>query len=153
MTIEIRQIKAEDINDVRKLIDDVMEGEFSKEKAAYANNDLDDPSIHNGGERETLLVAEEDGIIVGTVAIKQDGPDTALLRRIFVRREYRGKGYGERLLSKAMEFCFANNYKNVTFRGTDRMQNALKLCLKNGFERETVADLGDFNLVALSKKL
>jgi GNAT superfamily N-acetyltransferase len=153
MTIEIRQIKAEDINDVRKLIDDVMEGEFSKEKAAYAYNDLDDPSIHYGGERETFLVAEEDGIIVGTVAIKQDGPDTALLRRIFVRREYRGKGYGERLLSKAMEFCFANNYKNVTFRGTDRMQNALKLCLKNGFERETVADLGDFNLVALSKKL
>ena len=151
--VDVRRIKPEERDQVRDLITSVMQEEFPQESPAYEYRDLDDVLAHYSGDRETFLVAEQDGAIIGTVAIKEDGPDTALLRRIFVHKDYRGRGYGKRLLRSAMEFCFERQYKNVTFRGTDRMQNALQLCLKSGFEEQDVAELGDFNLILLAKKL
>lgn len=151
--VNIRRIQSDDTEGVKNLIKGIMDGEFSKESDVYTYQDLDNPVEHYGGKRDIFLVAEKDGEIIGTVAIKEDGSDSALLRRIFVHKNWRGKGYGELLLSRAMEFCFEHNYKNVTFRGTDRMQTALKLCLKNGFKQENVAEVGDFRLIVLSRKL
>lgn len=151
--VDIRRIKTEDTASVKSLIDRIMSGEFSDVAKVYEYDDLDDIASHYGGERDIFLVAEKDGKIVGTVAIKEDGKDTALLRRIFLDKDYRGKGYGEKLISKAMEFCFLMNYRNVVFRGTDRMQNALRLCLKNGFRQESVAELGSFKLIELARTL
>ncbi|NQT92697.1 MAG: GNAT family N-acetyltransferase [Lentisphaerae bacterium] len=139
--------------DVRTLITDIMDGEFSPVSEAYQYNDLHDPLQHYGGEREVFLVAEKDDEIVGTVAIKEDGPDTALLRRIFVKKEFRGKGYGDSLLNEAIDFCLAHKYRRVAFRGTDRMQTALRLCLKKGFAEDDVAELGGVSLVVLSRPL
>ena len=98
-------------------------------------------------------MAEKDGKIIGTVAIKEDGPHSALLRRIFLRKEYRGKGYGATLLNKAVEFCFEHNYTNIVFRGSNKMQNALQLCLKNGFQPKDMLDLGDLKLSILVRDL
>ena len=151
--INIRPIKSNDCGGVKDLIEKIMGAEFSKESVAYRYQDLDNPLEHYGGDREIFLVAEKDGKIVGTVAIKEDGADVALLRRIFVDSSYRGQGFGEALLRKAMEFCFEHDYKNVTFRGTDKMQSALKLCLKNGFEEEDIAEIDDFKLLILSRDL
>lgn len=151
--IKIRKIKAGETEEVKSLIDGIMHGEFTAESTAYAYNDLDDIVAHYGGKRETFLVAEEDGKIVGTVAIKEEDYDSALLRRIFVHKDYRGKGYGAELLAEATKFCLDNGYRTVQFRGSDRMQNALQLCLRNGFEQEDILELGDFDLVMLSKHL
>lgn len=151
--VNIRKIRSDDAENVKAFISSIMQGEFPKESKAYVYQDLDDPAQYYGGDRDIFLVAEKDGDIIGTVAIKEDGVDSALLRRIFVHKDYRGKGYGEKLLSKAMEFCFEHNYKNVTFRGTDRMQKALKLCLRNGFKQEDITELGDIELIVLSRKL
>lgn len=151
--INVRPIRNEDFESVRSLVDGIMHGEFARENEAYRYQDLDDPLKHYSGSRDIFLVAEKDGRIIGTVAIKEDGKDCALLRRIFVDRKYRGRGYGEALLNKAMEFCFDNNYRNVTFRGTDRMQTALKLCLKKGFQEEDIAEIDNFKLLILSKDL
>lgn len=151
--VNIRKIESEDTGGVKDLINDIMGVEFSKESDAYAYEDLDSLSDHYGGDRELFLVAELDGNIVGTVAIKEDSPDVALLRRIFVHKDHRGKGYGALLLSQAMAFCFKHNYKSVMFRGTDKMGAALQLCLKNGFEEQDVAEFGDFRLMVLSRQL
>ena len=128
-----------------------MKGEFPKESEVYAYQDLDDLVSHYGGGRDLFLVAEKDGRIVGTVAIKEGGEDSALLRRVFVHEDCRGQGFGAGLLSKAMEFCFTHHYRTVSFRGTDRMRSALRLCLKNGFEQKEEADLADFKLIVLKK--
>lgn len=151
--ITIRKVRPEDGDAVRKLINGIMDEEFAEVRSQYAYQDLDDPTTRYGGPRDTFFVAEKDGLIIGTVAIKEDSDDTALLRRVFVRKEDRGHGYGEQLLSKAVEFCFENKYKNIIFRGTAKMQRALKLCLRNGFEQADVADLADRQLIKLSRNL
>ncbi|MDP2989182.1 MAG: GNAT family N-acetyltransferase, partial [Kiritimatiellota bacterium] len=85
--------------------------------------------------------------------IKEDAPDTALLRRIFLNKEFRGQGYGEKLLQKALAFCFEQQYQNVTFRGTATMQAALQLCLKEGFKQTDMAEMNAFKMHVLTKRL
>ncbi len=151
--VAIRRIAEEDADKVRTLISDIMQGEFAEESAAYALQDLDDPVHYYGGSNDIFMVAEKDGRIIGTVAIKEDSPGTALLRRMFVRKEFRGKGYGDKLMKSAVEFCFERSYQNVIFRGTDRMRQALKLCLKEGFEEDDILATDDFKMFVLTKKL
>lgn len=151
--IQIRKIEPGDKEPVKKLISGILQVEFCDGTRAYQCHDLEDPVRYYSGQRDIFLVAEKDGKIIGTVAIKEDSPDTALLRRVFVSRDYRGKGYGEKLLRRAMEFCFEHDYQTVIFRGIDTMQNALKLCLKQGFEEEDVLVTDDFKMFVLTKKL
>ncbi len=151
--VAIRKIAHEDAEKVRGLISEIMQGEFAEESAAYSLQDLEDPVQYYGGNNDVFLVAEKNGKIIGTVAIKEDAPGTALLRRMFVRKEFRGKGYGDKLMNSAVEFCFEHGYQNVIFRGTDRMRQAHKLCLKQGFEEEDILAIDDFKMFVLTKKL
>ena len=66
---------------IKGFINRIMASEFSKECKAYEYKDLDNLPGHYGGKRNIFLVAEKDGKVVGTVAIKEDGSDVALLRR------------------------------------------------------------------------
>ena len=149
----IRKICSRDTSQVKQLICGILDKEFASEHQAYGGPDLDDPVQYYGGQKDIFLVAEKDGAIIGTVAIKEDTPDTALLRRIFLNKAFRGKGYGEKLLQKAMAFCFEQQYQNVTFRGTAAMQAALQLCLKEGFKETDVAEMNAFKMYVLTKCL
>lgn len=151
--VEIRKIRPEDTSQVKALIHRIMDEEFAGAKHVYTLQDIENPGQYYGGAKDVFLVAEKDGQIVGTVAIKEDAPGTALLRRVFVKKEYRGKGYGEKLLAKAIEFCFEREYQNVVFRGVDRMQSALRLCLKNGFEQQNISIADDMKLFVLTRRL
>jgi len=151
--VHIRKIRADDTPHVQSMINAILDSEFASERKAYASFDLDDPVRYYSGNKDIFLVAEKDGKIVGTVATKEDAPDTALLRRVFVRKDFRGQGYGEKLMRKALEFCFEHDYHTVNFRGTDKMQGALKLCLKQGFQEQDVNAVPDFKMFILTKKL
>ena len=132
--LKMRQITEEDNSEVKNLISDIMRDEFVESASSYATDDLDNTCAHYNGKNETFYVAEETkGKIVGTVGIKNDSPHTALLRRLFLKKEFRGKGYGSKLLRQALDFCKKHGYKKVIFRGTDAMAAAYKTCLKNGF--------------------
>ena len=149
----IRKICPRDTPQVKQLISGILDKEFTNERQAYAGPDMDDPACYYGGQKDIFLVAEKEGVIIGTVAIKEDAPDTALLRRIFLNKAFRGQGYGEKLLQKALAFCFEQHYQNVTFRGTDTMQAALQLCLKEGFKETDVAEMNAFKMHVLTKRL
>ncbi len=149
----IRKICPRDTPQVRQLVHAIMDKEFASEHQAGRGPDIDDPVCYYSGPKDIFLVAEKDGVIIGTVAIKEDSSDTALLRRIFLNKAFRGQGYGEKLLQKAMAFCFEQNYQNVTFRGTATMQAALQLCLKNGFKETDAAEMNAFKMRVLTKRL
>ncbi len=151
--INIRRITQNDVPAVKALIEGIMHKEFPSSKAAYATNDIDDPVKYYGGERDIFLVAEADGKIIGTIAVKEDTAHTALLRRFFVLPEYRGRGYGKQLIRQAMDFCFNHNYQNVIFRGTEKMQSALKVCLREGFKEHDILAGTDFKMFVLEKSL
>jgi GNAT superfamily N-acetyltransferase len=137
--LKMRQIKQEDNSEVKNLISSIMRDEFVESAQSYTTDDLENTCEHYNGKNETFYVAEEaKGHIVGTVGIKNDMPHTALLRRLFLKKEFRGKGYGSKLLQMALDFCKKHGYKKVIFRGTDAMAAAYKTCLKNGFREKDI---------------
>ena len=87
--------------------------EYSKIKGAEScfvsfGNELDHlESFYSGG---ALLVGYENGTPVGYIAIRKVDEKTCQAKRLFIKPEYRGKGYArillESMLSKARELGF-----------------------------------------------
>jgi GNAT superfamily N-acetyltransferase len=150
MEYTIRPFSEKDSQGVRELILSILTKEYPFDKTAYSDSDLD--TIHEvyGGARESFFVGEEAGFIVGTVGIKEEEKDSALLRRLFVSPDHRRKGIGSGLLARALEFCRSRGYKQVIFRCTDRMGDAIHLCEKNGFKVAESLDMGGFKIHKLT---
>lgn len=99
-----------------------------------------------GGKRDTFFVLDSEKDVIGTVGIKEDSKDTAILRRLFVKPAFRRKGYGALLLNKAISHCKKNDFKHVVFRATGRMSQAISLLKKTGFREIEKIDLGGFQI-------
>ncbi|MFH1867666.1 MAG: GNAT family N-acetyltransferase [Candidatus Omnitrophota bacterium] len=123
----IRSYQPADSQGVKSLITTIMNKEFSAEEKAYRYGDLDNIMDAYGKLREKFLVVEEDAEIVGTAGIKEDSDSDALLRRLFVHPSHRGRGIGSMLVDTAIDFCKMSNYKNVVFRATSNMREAITL--------------------------
>ena len=64
-------------------------------------------------ETDCLNILECNGVPAGSIAIKKAGEDTAQLRFFMLEPEMRWRGYGNRLMDMALDFCRSRNYKTV----------------------------------------
>ncbi len=149
----LRTFNKNDAKGVKELILSVLTKEYPFDKNAYSDSDLDKISEVYGGEKDSFMVIEEDGSVVGTAGVKEDSKENALLRRLFVDVKHRRKGYGSELLEKAISFCREKDYKRITFRCTDRMSDAMRLCMKNGFKEVEALEVSGFKIHNLELKL
>jgi len=146
MTHTLRQFKKEDAGGVKELILSILTREYPFDRSAYSDSDLDRIDEVYGGRKEKFFVMEQDGKIVGTVGVKEDAKDESLLRRLFVDPGHRKMGYGTQLLKTAITFCKEKGYRHIYFRCTDRMIDAMKLCVKEGFEEIDTLEVSGFKL-------
>ncbi|MCP4649953.1 MAG: GNAT family N-acetyltransferase [PVC group bacterium] len=153
MDIKIRKFKKQDQEQVYTLITSVLKKEFDLDKETYPEFDLGDISDSYGGKKDIFLVAVLGNSVIGTIAVKEDDKNTALLRRISVSPEFRGIGLGKQLIIKAIEFCQQEQYRLVHFRSTEKMEAANSLCQKNGFKVRASMDLGDTTILKLTRRL
>jgi N-acetylglutamate synthase-like GNAT family acetyltransferase len=151
--LKIRKAKPKDSKQIKKLITEIMKKEFPGSQKVYPSDDIHNPAKYYNGKKDVFFVAEENKRIIGTVAIKEDTCYTAILRRLFVKKEFRGKGFGSKLINKAIDFCKRHNYKKVIFRGAHMMESALKACLKNGFKEKDIINLPYFKMFILEKRI
>jgi len=151
--MEARKYKPEDSAGVKSLILSILEKEYPFDRSVYQDSDINDVSGTYQGEGNIFFVIEQDRKIVGTVGIKRDTPQSALLRRLFVGENHRKKGLGTALLKKAIEFCMSNNYAEIIFRATDRMSQAMHLCRKMGFKEKDNLEVSGFHIHRFELKL
>lgn len=142
-----------DSKGVKELILSILTQEYPFDKNAYSDSDLDKIGEVYGGKKDSFFIMEEAGTIVGTAGIKEDSNDSALLRRLFVDMKHRKKGYGSALLDKVIAFCRTKGYKRIFFRCTDRMKDAMNLCLHKGFQEIEALDVSGFKIHNLELKL
>ena len=153
MNIKLRSFKNADKPQVIKLINSILKKEFSIPKETYSDFDINNIKDIYGGKRDLFLVAVIGNSVIGTIAIKEDDKNCALLRRVFVSPEFRGIGLGKKLIVKAVEFCENNDYSVINFCSTDKMQAANELCKKNGFKRRACMTLGVNKLLKFTRRL
>ncbi|NQU95852.1 MAG: GNAT family N-acetyltransferase [Candidatus Omnitrophica bacterium] len=144
--MEVRMYKPEDSVAVKDLILSILEKEYPFDRSAYQDSDINDISGTYSGRDSVFFVIEENGKVIGTIGVKKDAPESALMRRFFVDTNYRKKGLGSMLLEKAVEFCKSKKYKEISFRATDRMGEAMKLCKKKGFEEKDDLEVSGFHI-------
>lgn len=150
----IRSFKKEDNEAVKELITSVMAKEYPQEQKAYLYGDLDSIAQAYGALREQFLVVTEGAAVIGTVGIKEDSKNTALLRRLFVHPSHRGRGVGSILVDTALDFCKMNGYRNVNFRATSNMKAAIDLlCKKKGFTEKEKCPFSGIEILNLIYKI
>jgi ribosomal protein S18 acetylase RimI-like enzyme len=108
---------------------------------------------HYLGEGSQFWVVEEQGRLIGMVAIRGLGPGTAELKRMRVAGDRRRRGLGQRLLELAERFCRAHGYKRIVLDTTDRMEAARGLYEKNGYALSHEMPLADRRIYYYAKEL
>ncbi|MDD5495537.1 MAG: GNAT family N-acetyltransferase [Candidatus Omnitrophica bacterium] len=146
MSSTLREYKKSDARGVKDLILSILTKEYPFDKSAYSESDLDKIGEVYGGRRDSFFVIEEDGVITGTAGVKEESCEEALLRRFFVHSAHRRKGYGTQLLKKGVDFCRSKGYKRLYFRCTDRMVDAMRLCMKEGFREVETLEISGFKI-------
>ncbi len=83
-----------------------------------------------------LWIAEMRGIVAGSVFVvsKQDAPETAQLRMLYVEPVARGKGVGTRLVDAAVNFAREAGYGDIMLWTQDCLTSARKIYQAVGFD-------------------
>lgn len=121
-----------DLKGIKRVILSVYK-EFGFKYNQKYDSDLDDPSIYkkSGGIFYVLKYNKE---VVGTIAVINKGNTIAELKRLYVDKRYRGKGFGSLLFDKAIKFCRKNSFSKVEFETNKKFTKAHRLYKKRGWE-------------------
>ena len=149
----LRKFQEKDAPFVKELVNSILFKEFSLSSKAYQIDDLDSISKAYNGPRDVFYVIEENNKIVGSVGVKADTKHIALLRRMYVHPDCRGKGFGSILINAAIDFCKDKDYRQIVFRSTSQMQDAIALCLRKGFSEQERLNLGDIQIIKFIFKI
>jgi len=151
--MQIRPYKTSDREQVKDLVSNILDAEFSFGKKAYEYCDLDSIDSVYGGKREAFFVLVDKGSVGGTVGVKEETHKTAIIRRLFVAKQMRKKGYGGLLLDRAIDFCRENGYHEAVFHAANAMTSAIDLCRSRGFNEKEKLELGGINIIRFSLEL
>lgn len=95
--------------------------------------DLDEIEARYGAAGAGFWVADDDGAVVGTVAIRPKEGATCELKRLYLHPSRRGEGLGQRLYDHAESFARAVGYTRVWLDSSRRFQGAHRLYARNGY--------------------
>ncbi len=82
-----------------------------------------------------ILVAIEDGELVGCVGIRPRMKDEAELKRLYVQPDHRGRSIGKRLFHTAMSKAKEIGYASIVLDTLPTMQTARLLYVAYGFKK------------------
>jgi DNA-binding MarR family transcriptional regulator/N-acetylglutamate synthase-like GNAT family acetyltransferase len=80
-------------------------------------------------------VAEADGLVVGAIVIVHRSREAAQLRWFIIYPSYRGLGLGRKLMTCAIDFCRAKQYRKVFLWTFDEFHAAMHLYRSFGFKK------------------
>ena len=97
--------------------------------------DLADIASHYSENRGSFDVMEnDDGRILGTVAVHRTDDDLCELRKMYLAEELRGQGWGKRLLDLAIESGRKLGYQTMWLETADSLKESHRLYERYGFQ-------------------
>lgn len=86
-------------------------------------------------DKDRFWIAEEDGEIVGSIAIIGHSNEKAQLRWFILHPDYRGIGIGKMLFQEAMGYCKEMGYQHIFLETTEDQKTAIAMYKKEGFKK------------------
>jgi len=97
------------------------------------DKDLEDLQNVYFNDHGVFLVAELAGHIIGSVGVGKTDNETCELRKLYVLKAHRGRGLGQRLLDRAIEFGLSQGYTRMELEVSEQHRDAIRLYRKRGF--------------------
>ncbi|MFP4654287.1 MAG: GNAT family N-acetyltransferase [Methanohalobium sp.] len=118
-------------NQIKNLIMDVL-SEHGFEYDPEKDYDLEDIKQYYLNDGSVFYTGIVDGKIIGTGAVKRIDNDRCEIKRIYIKKGFRNKGYGTKLFDETLEFA-KKHYKTATIKTDVALRKAVNLYLKKGF--------------------
>ena len=133
MTACIREFVPDDVAGVARLVVSTLAEFGFTSQVGGIERDLAAVPEHYRAPAAGFWVAEEEGAIVGTVAVRAKEGTTCELKRLYVRADCRGTGLGQQLYQHAEAFARRAGYERIWLDSSRRFEKAHRLYLRNGF--------------------
>jgi ribosomal protein S18 acetylase RimI-like enzyme len=132
MNVKIEKAEREDLNKILEL----QYLAYQSEAALFGTNDIPplrqtlNEVVEEYNVGTILKMVDENGIIIGSVRAKENN-DTVYIGKLMVHPDYRGNGFGTKLLSE-IEHLFPNKRYEL-FTSTRSVDN-IRLYQKSGYK-------------------
>lgn len=123
--MKIRNFTNKDEKKVKKMINETLIDIYGEKAEIKEWEDFNQYII--------FYLAEKNNKIIGTAAIKKINNKTLKLKRMYVIPSVQGKGVGQVLMNKIMDFCIKNKYKRIILTTYKEMSKGINFYKKNGF--------------------
>jgi putative acetyltransferase len=94
--------------------------------------DLNDIDGYYFASRGTFFTGVEDGRVVGTAGVRKLERNICEIRRIYLKKDFRGKGNGKKLFVAALDFA-EKNCSSAVLKTDSTLTKAIDMYLKHGF--------------------
>jgi putative acetyltransferase len=133
--IKIQPFENQDTDQIVDLILTIQQKEFNVPITINEQPDLlNIPSFYQHG-KGNFWVAKHGGKVVGTIALIDCGENIGAIRKMFVKKEFRGKEFGiaQQLFDILNEAAKQANMTNIYLGTLERLQAAIRFYERNGF--------------------
>ena len=134
--MEIVVYKKEYEQEVIDLILNIQQNEFGVPVTIADQPDLLDVKNFYCKDKGNFWIALEGEELIGTIALIDIGNKQSALRKMFVRKDWRGKekGLGQQLLDYVIAWCKEKSIDEIYLGTFDKLQAAQRFYFKNYFE-------------------
>ena len=87
--------------------------------------------IDSGGN--LWIALDEYDNVIGTIALRKHNDKEAEIKKLYVRKDYRGKGLSKELYNKVMEETKEKSFNRIFLGTYDKLESAIHFYLKRGF--------------------
>ncbi|RFU65162.1 GNAT family N-acetyltransferase [Peribacillus glennii] len=151
----IKEYSSEYQTEVVDLILEIQQEEYNVPITKDDQPDLFEIEDFYQTGKGNFWVALYNGKVVGTISLLDIGDSHVALRKLFVKKEFRGSTYNTAnlLLNRAIEWAREQSIKAIYLGTTPQFVAAHRFYEKNGFENIDVEELPDsFPILKVDKK-
>lgn len=136
-TLIIKPVKNNYCRQVVELILPIQQGEFNIPVTLEDQPDLLDIETYYHGTGGGFWAAVENGELLGTIGLIATGHNAGAIRKMFVKKEFRGKEYGigQQLLDIVIEYAKAAHITDLYLGTVEILKAAHRFYERNGFRR------------------
>jgi len=143
VTVRVQQFSDEYAAAVVELVHGILRDEFSFSGASAEQTDLSDIRQHYGHGASNFWIAVDESRLVGTTGFVDLGSRQCLLRKMFVRADWRGRGVARLLLDKATNWATEHGFAELYLGTNSKFHAAQRFYTKHGFAPVSPESLPD----------
>ncbi len=138
--IKIKKCLANDCEKYKKAIISHIKNILTKELFEEMDNEIlkdlsDIKKNYDIKKGEAFWIALDNNKLIGTIGLKRIDKKSGNLKRLYIKKKYRGTGLSLKMLNKVISFAKKNNIKSFYLSTGKENTLANKFYLKHNFKR------------------